>query len=45
MLLCLVYHLAFPVNQDPASREGLWSIRDESTNLAIDKKDATKQFE
>ncbi|XP_060744668.1 apolipoprotein A-IV [Tachysurus vachellii] len=33
---------AFPVNQDAASREGFWSIHDESTNLAIDKKDTTK---
>lgn len=36
---------AFPVNQDAASREGFWSNHDGSTNLAIDKKDATKNFD
>ncbi|XP_047676180.1 apolipoprotein A-IV [Tachysurus fulvidraco] len=36
---------AFPVNQDAASREGFWSIHDENTNLAIDKKDTTKNFD
>ncbi|XP_053363265.1 uncharacterized protein zgc:162608 [Clarias gariepinus] len=36
---------AFPVNQGSASREGFWSLQDESTNLAINKKDATKQFD
>lgn len=43
--LAPVHHVAFPVNQDASSREGFWSIQDESTNLAIDKKYPPKNFE
>ncbi|KAF7699917.1 uncharacterized protein zgc:162608 [Silurus meridionalis] len=37
--------IAFPVYQDPGIREGFWSIQDENTNLAIDKKGAAKQYD
>ncbi|KAL6471023.1 hypothetical protein MHYP_G00196730 [Metynnis hypsauchen] len=44
LAMCLATATAFPVQQDPASQEAVWSVQEEIANLAIDKADVTKEF-
>ncbi|KAL7848699.1 hypothetical protein SRHO_G00203220 [Serrasalmus rhombeus] len=44
LAMSLVTATAFPVQQDPASQEAVWSVQEEIANLAIDKADVTKEF-